>query len=374
MGAEANKKLDALGESSLRNFTLDTKEEESVYKFEGEDFREKNRDEIGLNWIAPPKRERKANYAVDAYFREALRVGGAEPKAHKAPRPPKQPIVQDFQFFPGRLFELLDQEIYHYRNSVGYKVPLNPDLGADAKRVQKEEQRKIDEAEELTEDEQLEKEDLLKEGFSNWSKRDFNQFIRLNEKYGREDVENISREVEGKTPEEVIEYSKAFWERCGELQDSERIMAQIEKGEARIQRRALIKKALDAKIARYKAPFHQLRIAYGTNKGKNYTEEEDRFLVCMLHKLGFDKENVYEDLRAAVRCAPQFRFDWFIKSRTAMELQRRCNTLIMLIEKEMNEIEEREKLDRKKNKGKTEKKRKGDAEEDVGGSKKKLKT
>ena len=40
--------------------------------------------------------------------------------------------------------------------------------------------------------------------------------------------------------------------------------------------RSLIKKALDAKIARYKAPFHQLRIAYGTNKGKNYTEEEDR--------------------------------------------------------------------------------------------------
>lgn len=54
-------------------------------------------------------------------------------------------------------------------------------------------------------------------------------------------------------------------------------------------------------MARYRAPFHQLRIAYGTNKGKNYTEEEDRFLVCMLHKLGFDKENVYEELRAAVR-------------------------------------------------------------------------
>jgi SLIDE len=51
----------------------------------------------------------------------------------------------------------------------------------------------------------------------------------------------------------------------------------------------------------------QLRINYGTNKGKNYTEEEDRFLVCMLHKLGFDKENVYEELRAAVRNAPQFR-------------------------------------------------------------------
>ena len=51
----------------------------------------------------------------------------------------------------------------------------------------------------------------------------------------------------------------------------------------------------------------QLRINYGTNKGKNYTEEEDRFLVCQLHKLGFDKENVYEELRASVRNAPQFR-------------------------------------------------------------------
>ena len=101
-------------------------------------------------------------------------------------------------------------------------------------------------------------------------------------------------------------------------------------------------------MSRYRAPFHQLRIAYGNNKGKNYTEEEDRFLVCMLHKLGFDKENVYEELRATVRSAPQFRFDWFLKSRTALELQRRCNTLITLIERENQEIEEKERLEKKK--------------------------
>lgn len=73
-----------------------------------------------------------------------------------------------------------------------------------------------------------------------------------------------------------------------------------------------------AQIGRYKAPFHQLRISYGTNKGKNYTEEEDRFLICMLHKLGFDKESVYDELRQCIRNSPQFRFDWFLKSRTAM--------------------------------------------------------
>ena len=40
-----------------------------------------------------------------------------------------------------------------------------------------------------------------------------------------------------------------FWERCNELQDIEKIMAQIERGEARIQRRISIKKALDSKVA-----------------------------------------------------------------------------------------------------------------------------
>lgn len=46
---------------------------ESVYQFEGEDYREKQKI-LGIgSWIEPPKRERKANYAVDAYFREALR-------------------------------------------------------------------------------------------------------------------------------------------------------------------------------------------------------------------------------------------------------------------------------------------------------------
>lgn len=86
--------------------------------------------------------------------------------------------------------------------------------------------------------------------------------------------------MEGKTPEEVMEYSgrvmlvlhilnstplftvllswdqlkcvcvcvAVFWERCNELQDIEKIMAQIERGEARIQRRISIKKALDSKV------------------------------------------------------------------------------------------------------------------------------
>ena len=90
---------------------------------------------------------------------------------------------------------------------------------------------------------------LLFQGFTAWTKRDFNQFIKANEKYGRDDLESISKEVEGKLAEDVMEYASVFWERCNELQDIERIMAQIERGEAKIQRRISIKKALDAKVS-----------------------------------------------------------------------------------------------------------------------------
>uniref|UniRef100_A0A673JK64 Probable global transcription activator SNF2L1 n=1 Tax=Sinocyclocheilus rhinocerous TaxID=307959 RepID=A0A673JK64_9TELE len=276
---EMKEKLANLGESSLRNFTMDT--ENSVYNFEGEDYREKKKVMhyksqqvlVITNWIEPPKRERKANYAVDAYFREALRV--SEPKAPKAPRPPKQPNVQDFQFFPPRLFELLEKEILYYRKTIGYKVPRNPDLPNSAQ-MQKEEQAKIDEAEPLNEEELEEKENLLSQGFTIWTKRDFNQFIKANEKWGRDDIENIAREVEGKTPEEVMEYSAVFWERCNELQDIEKIMAQIERGEARIQRRISIKKALDSKVTLKK-----------------------NFIICIVHYLGYSLLNLTDTLMSA---------------------------------------------------------------------------
>lgn len=55
------------------------------------------------------------------------------------------------------------------------------------------------------------------QGFSNWSRRDFNTFIRACEKYGRDDVKSIATEVEGKTEEDVERYAKVFKERYKEL-------------------------------------------------------------------------------------------------------------------------------------------------------------
>ena len=48
---------------------------------------------------------------------------------------------------------------------------------------------------------------------------------------------------------------EVFWERCNELQDLEKINSQIERGEAKIERRQNTRRALEAKMARYIAFF-----------------------------------------------------------------------------------------------------------------------
>eukprot|EP00042_Codosiga_hollandica_P043781 m.421015 g.421015 ORF g.421015 m.421015 type:complete len:1024 (+) comp56643_c0_seq2:174-3245(+) len=343
--AEMNEKLKSLGVESLQNFTFDTAS--NIMSFEGEDFRNRQKSNVGIKWIEPPKRERKTHYSVDRFFSDLLRAS-SEPKEKKAPRPPKQPKIDDFQLYPLRVIELLEKEVYAFRKSVGYKVPKSEADADDEER--KQEQERIDTAENLTEEEITERDELLKQGFSTWNRRDFSQFIKACEKHGRHALAQISTEVESKSPAEVKEYARVFWERCAEISNHEALVAQIEKGEQKIKRRVEIQAALDLKVGRYQNPLLQLRLQYGANKGKNFTEEEDRFLVCMLRDIGYDRENAYDELRQRIRVAPQFRFDWFIKSRTATELQRRCNTLVSLIEKENDEIAEQQRSESKKKK------------------------
>lgn len=65
----------------------------------------------------------------------------------------------------------------------------------------------------------------------------------------------------------------------GVLADYDRIIKNIERGEARISRKDEIMKAIGKKLDRYKNPWLELKIQYGQNKGKLYNEECDRFMV-----------------------------------------------------------------------------------------------
>lgn len=61
----------------------------------------------------------------------------------------------------------------------------------------------------------------------------------------------------------------------------------------------------------------------------------------MVHKLGYGN---WDELKAAFRMSPLFRFNWFVKSRTSQELARRCDMLIRMIEKENQEYDEQKRL------------------------------
>lgn len=110
---------------------------------------------------------------------------------------------------------------------------------------------------------------------------------------------------------------------------------------------------MTAKVSRHRLPLQQLKLTYNQNKGRNYTEEEDRFLLVTLEKLGYGSEDVYERIRQEIKHSPMFRFDWFIKSRTALEINRRCNTLVSIVTKEAGDEEKEDNKKRKRVAGAT---------------------
>ncbi|VAH02274.1 unnamed protein product [Triticum turgidum subsp. durum] len=342
-GEEATAQLDA----KMKKFTEDAikfKMDDTAELYDFDDDKEDKPDFKKLvsdNWIEPPRRERKRNYSESEYFKQALRQGA--PAKPREPRIPRMPNLHDFQFFnTQRLNELYEKEVKYLVQTNQKKDTIGDGDGED------------EEVEPLNEEEQEEKEQLLEEGFSTWTRRDFNTFIRACEKYGRDDIKSIASEMEGKTEEEVQRYAEVFKERYTELNDYDRIIKNIEKGESKISRKDEIMKAIAKKMDRYKNPWLELKIQYGQNKGKLYNEECDRFLLCMVHKLGYGN---WEELKSAFRMSPLFRFDWFVKSRTTQELARRCDTLIRLVEKENQECDERDRQARKDKKNMTPTKR-----------------
>jgi SWI/SNF-related matrix-associated actin-dependent regulator of chromatin subfamily A member 5 len=114
-------------------------------------------------------------------------------------------------------------------------------------------------------------------------------------------------------------------------------------GEAKRNKRSNLESLLLKKIASVKYPMQELELNYPTTKGKVYSEEEDRYLLCRLNYYGMTAEDVYERIKKDITEFPVFRFDWFFKSRSPQELQRRCNTLLGMIEKEA-EVKQQEEI------------------------------
>lgn len=98
----------------------------------------------------------------------------------------------------------------------------------------------------LSQEEMDEREKLLTEGYSHWTRKDLHNFVRGLEEFGRTNLNEVATYVDGKSTKEVAQYAVAFFERYAEIKEGEKLMRRIEAGETRLARRL----ELDACLAR----------------------------------------------------------------------------------------------------------------------------
>ncbi|CAN8065519.1 unnamed protein product [Agarophyton chilense] len=344
---EIDKKIKASGNLDVLDFKLSGNEdakEKSIFLFEGVDYKEQTTSGNEF-YLDVGKRVRSKNYDEAAYFREAIRQQ-SQPAEKKKPRMRyrKEATLHDYQLYDVvRLREIykMEREIVDKYNaeseaalSEGKEAPTLPKANEPLLSPKKERER----------------EELLEQGFSGWSRREYLNFLRAVERHGRDNLEKIAEDVgEQKSLEDVACYAKAFWEKGPtRIESWSKIQKVIQEGEQKIARREEMERAIRLKVNRYENAWKELDVVYAHNRSKTFIDEEDRWLVCMTDKLGYGK---WEDIKLEVRRAWQFRFNWWFKSRTPVELKRRVDVLVRLIEKENEEMLEAERMleKRKKN-------------------------
>ncbi|OWB71217.1 hypothetical protein B5S31_g902 [[Candida] boidinii] len=355
---QLSSKYSKLGLDDLQNFTSS----DSVYEWDGKNFQKKETKGIlgnpALTWINPAKRERKENYSIDGYYKDVLNTGGrtasTKPKL-VGPKAPKQINIYDHQFYPLQLLELYDLERSYYKKQTKQDAVLadGPIETLRQRELDQElEQLEIDNSRKLTEEEENLKQELIEQGFNNFSRRDFYNFIHLNVKYGRSNIESIASKFEDKTIEEVKEYAKVFWERFSEIEGFEKYIQQIKTGEDKMRKNKVMVECLRRKMAQYKNPLIELTLqfppSYSSSRGI-FTEEEDRFLLFQLFRIGLNTNELYELIKDSISESKYFEFDFFFQSRSSAEINRRCATLLQCLLKEFEDYIPDENGKRKKN-------------------------
>jgi SWI/SNF-related matrix-associated actin-dependent regulator of chromatin subfamily A member 5 len=385
---EINEKLQTDVKHNLADFKLlaDGDDGRDTFSFDGKNYR--GEETTGVSFINLPQRQRKRNYDVNEYFRDAMNTGGPSSgiKAHAADAATKKrkrgPTFHDFQLFDSERLNGLAEKERHLATKKQEQIRLigefrarakqsasanfvesNPAVGRDTllKQADEMEQRLKDFT--LSPEETQLKSRLYGEGFPDWNKKDYKSFCAALERHGRYDFASISREVRnetGKTDKEIQRYFVAFWTNYRRIQDWKKVLEKIERGEKKILRLRQTRDQIQEKIERHledtfgseffnvkdgKIPsanellehsWYKMKINYGSSsKGRAYQEEEDAFLIAMMYRHGY---GAAERIRMSIRRAWQFRFDWYFKSRSALEIQKRCDFLVKIIEKENEDI------------------------------------
>jgi SWI/SNF-related matrix-associated actin-dependent regulator of chromatin subfamily A member 5 len=396
--SEINSKLQTDAKHDLTNFSLIADDDggRDTFAFGGKNYRDGADKNVG-NFINLPQRQRKRNYDVNEYYRETMNTGASSGmKAHAADAASKKrkkgPALHDFQLFDReRLNSIAEKErtlaeqkedqlkgISELRARAqqaaasGFAGAAPGQSNEDLIKTADAMEKRLDDFK-LSDEEQADKAKLQAEGFPDWSRKDFKSFCTSLESHGRYDFKSLSRDMineTGKDVKEIQRYFVAFWTNFRRLHDWKKITDKIERGERKILRLRQIRDVIQEKIERHledvfgpqfaeakdgavpssnellEYSWSKMKIQYGAgSRGRAYQEEEDAFLVCMMHRHGY---GAAERIRMEIRRAWQFRFDWYFKSRSAQEIQKRCDALVKFVEKENEEFKKLEEVERQK--------------------------
>lgn len=286
----------------LNSFSFDGS---AFYDFEGNNYKEKQKEHISLG-----ARNRRSTgfYEVDRstnYHRKQKKkgwrvmVGGGHP----------------FQFFPAEELDDLDMKEDTWNLYLNEKT---------RRRTRGDSSQK---PEKFTEEDANRRNELLEQGFSDWTKREFNNFITGCENFGRENLKQIAEEVESKSLIDVKEYAIVFWQRVDTLPNGKELVEKIEQGEQNIARLSHINNVLEGKRKRISQGESAI---FDCEVDSKFTNEEDLYLTNYLLSQGYGN---WDALRLSFKTLPQFKFNFWVQSRTIEEIEERCDFLISCMEK-----------------------------------------
>ena len=276
----------------LLNFSFDPND---LYKFENEDYRLKRKAnaEKVLNQALEEEieKESKMLYSRRDHTHVIYNVDQAQAhlfgKNKKKTRMAKIPLYHLYKN-RDRLIELKQKQI-NYFISENKKIPEKID-----------EDSTIEEG--LTKAEFKEMCGILKKGFPDWTKKEYDIFINDADLYGKKNIDKYVDDITTKTKEEIVKYSKVFWELIDSLPEGQRILKNIERREKLERQKNHNSRLISKKCENLeKDEFENIKINFPPgNHQSEFTYEDDQYLIYVTNKHGYGNwDDIMRDLKTS---------------------------------------------------------------------------
>jgi uncharacterized small protein (DUF1192 family) len=328
-----SEKLQKADKGDLLDFRLDGGI--TAQTFEGIDYSDKDlRDHLRmLAADAMGKRERRPppkEYQPIIQSKKSMVVNNQRIKLPKALRTPR---MEDHHFYNReRLLQLGQLEFENYA-ALRERGELPPKDVIERERSL------------LPPEMAQEKRELIDEGFGDWSRSQYYNFVKACAKYGRADIASIAAELD-MSEERVEPYSEAFWNYgATELKDEwERVVGTIERGEKKIARQKKLSGLLKQFVNTFDDPRNEMVFA---NKGTTYFAlEQDRALLCAVNKLGYGN---WDTVREEIRTDTCLKFQHSVQGMSVQAIAKRVDYRMRQMEKELEAREKTLKNKRSQN-------------------------